>query len=643
MRVRCAWRVASACMAALALLARDRSSGNAVAAGTVTITATVGSVSGQATVTVISGALTPGTVLWAAPQASGFTTWNMIEAEPSANGPGAYVLGSDSAGDVLLQAMTGDGRQLWQQVITAPNGSCCAATSDNTGGVLLNGSSLVDFDGATSSEKWQFSPQNGGGLSSSLAVGFDGTVYAIEGECVAGALISCLDSIDGTSGTLKSQVQLPADIGEANPPCWDQKIVNFGRQTPPVIGPDGQVYILSDSNHITPGQNGLCDMTFTETLSLLKNGTPYATLATYSVDDGGSRQQYFYFEPVSVIPDGNGGLLANFTTWAGGGAGILTIADTNGASASFPGFNMYPPADNMVLGDNNTAFMTDGTRVVSFNTTSLQTNWTYMSTNGLSLIKATFGSGVLIDDSQQGVIQLDATGTAGSPVAALQNAIPFNLLSSISDSATDLGSWGQVSSGVANIVAGQETDSASGYSTTTGALPSQRSAAAPAHPVNFKQVEGYPSPDGTGTLFFEYQWSSSTGKQSDLAACQVGEFVNYPSPDLTYTWPPPFVQQTANPTILGGSADNPYLKDHNWAPGNPPGAANGYAKPYLTKQFTAEQSFWWKCSYQSKDKINFFTSEPIPLARQTFYDSDHLWKYKAQKSNVTGIAILPVQ
>jgi hypothetical protein len=70
-------------------------------------------------------------------------------------------------------------------------------------------------------------------------------------------------------------------------------------------------------------------------------------------------------------------------------------------------------------------FATDGGSVVAFSVPSLAPTWTYTSTAGsLSLVAATSGGGVTINDSQQGVIQLDSTGTPGAPIASLQGAIP---------------------------------------------------------------------------------------------------------------------------------------------------------------------------------------------------------------------------
>ena len=64
------------------------------AVGQVTLTATVGGVSTQTTVTVLSGTSLPvGTVLWSAPPVANFTTQNIIQAVPTADGPGFCLFG----------------------------------------------------------------------------------------------------------------------------------------------------------------------------------------------------------------------------------------------------------------------------------------------------------------------------------------------------------------------------------------------------------------------------------------------------------------------------------------------------------------------------------------------------------------------
>jgi hypothetical protein len=110
----------------------------------------------------------------------------------------------------------------------------------------------------------------------------------------------------------------------------------------------------------------------------------------------------------------------------------------------------------MVLGDNSTAFVTDGATVTALRVPGLQVLWDYASAGGaLSFVAATAGGGVVINDSQQGAIQLDANGNASSPMASLQGSEPFSLglpmFASLDGSF--LGFWANLSSGATAMTA----------------------------------------------------------------------------------------------------------------------------------------------------------------------------------------------
>src|SRR5580658_6310587 len=111
----------------------------------------------------------------------------------------------------------------------------------------------------------------------------------------------------------------------------------------------------------------------------------------------------------------------------------------SGAQVNFP-----IGVKSMVLGDNGMAFATDGNSVVSFSVPSLAPTWSYTSTGGgLSFVAATSGGGVTINDSQQGVIQLDSSGNAGTPAGSLQGSTPFQpgLPIFIAQDGTSSGAW----------------------------------------------------------------------------------------------------------------------------------------------------------------------------------------------------------
>lgn len=152
-----------------------------------------------------------------------------------------------------------------------------------------------------------------------------------------------------------------------------------------------------------------------------------------------------------------------------------------------------------------------------------------------------------------------------------------------------------------------------------------------AYIVNFRQVSA--TPLSGGALSFRYEWSSSTGTQSDLSGCTVGESVFYPGSDNPYEWPLPMVQQTVNPTVVSGSGANAGMTDINGAPGS-------YRTPYYAVEFKARQRFWWKCTGYQNGEMQY----PLPdieITRRVYRDASGAWKYQMTKSGETNTATLP--
>jgi len=92
-----------------------------------------------------------------------------------------------------------------------------------------------------------------------------------------------------------------------------------------------------------------------------------------------------------------------------------------------------------------------------------------------------------------------------------------------------------------------------GYS-TTGEAQGEVTVLCP-RPVNFRQTEGHPGPNGA--LHFEYRWDSNTGNLAHLA-CNVGERVTYS------TWPfpnPPFADSPPNPAEINVPASDGVFSD----------------------------------------------------------------------------------
>jgi hypothetical protein len=464
------WSVSDTTVASFESSSPNTLVGNAV--GTVTLTATVGSVTGQTTVTVLAGSsLAVGTVLWSAPPPSGYTTQQIVQAVPTANGPGLYAVAFDSNSDILVQALKADGEQLWQSSPATDSSGYLAAypsyslrgAGDNTGGLLLavtpqpyawdpgaalyplGPNFLMDLNPQTGQQNWTYSAS--GTLNPSVAVGSDGTIYAVEVNFSSnpnsnGGYLGTayLDMINGISGALNSQIALPTTLVTVPPDSCNETDAGPtelypGEYGSPVVGPDGSVYLEVAASQVT---TNFCTYTdsVTWTVSLLTispGGSPqFQNLESYSemlpdYSQGG--------QVGDVIPDGEGGVLATWTPEYGSGAywPAATVADIgpNGTVTSqFSSVNFGEQFldTNLVLSDGGTAFATDGSNIASFNISNLQQNWTYTAQSGdtLNFVAATSGGGVTINDSQLGPIQLDANGNPSQLTGQAMNSPTFS-------------------------------------------------------------------------------------------------------------------------------------------------------------------------------------------------------------------------
>lgn len=459
------------------------------AAGTVTLTATVGSVAGQTTVTVLAGSsLAVGTVLWSALPPSGYTTQQIVQAVPTANGPDLYAIDTDANLDIIVQALKSDGTQLWQTAVNA-RGVSIVGLGDNSGGLLIEAvsqpaetSNLTDLSAQTGSQAWQYTASSYGSLSQDVAIGLDGTVYVVETDVPGYAEgQSYIDELS-PSGSLLSQIPLPTSSFTqvtSCPAALNGTETYPGLSGPLVVTPDGSVYAEIESSQTSAFDPSYCGQdqvtAYNETLSLLQilpgGGTQTQTLATYSLSDWSGLPDSIdsppYHNPGEVIPDGQGGELTTWLDVQNGGTGTYptTIADIGQQGtyqATFPTINLpnYTANDsNLVLGDNNTAFVTDGTNVVSLNASTLQQNWTYTSTSGgtLNFVAATSGGGVTINDSQLGLISLDSSGNGSSPIPGFSAWQPWAL-----------GMWPAISNGALAFAAGPQSKTSTSVSPTPG-------------------------------------------------------------------------------------------------------------------------------------------------------------------------------
>jgi C-terminal processing protease CtpA/Prc len=151
--------------------------------------------------------------------------------------------------------------------------------------------------------------------------------------------------------------------------------------------------------------------------------------------------------------------------------------------------------------------------------------------------------------------------------------------------------------------------------------------------TNF-QRQSWSAKPATGELDINYTWSASTGNQSDLAACQLAEYVTYPGSGGTYTWPrPPFGQVTANPTSGGGNGANSLYIDMHLPPAS-------WIKPYIGASFQASQTYQYVCpcvNSGNQVKLGQYT-----ITRSVTKNSDGTYKYTVTKSSGESATLDPL-
>ena len=378
-----------------------------VAAGSVTLTASVRGVSAQIQVNILGGASLPvGTLQWTAPPIPGFTTVSLAQAIPTANAPDLYRISSDNNSNWLVQASTSDGQQKWQQLQQLDPSSgpvLMQAIPDASGGLILffcdrylsqNDCQLVDLDGQTGQPAWQYvSPI--GFTRSSVAVRQDGSIITTEYDPVSedGWLVA----FNGVTGQ--------------RVPLYD--LSSYYTYGPTTVDANGSSYIL------------FVDET-TQNVDLLVASSD-GSVSTRQVVAAGCIPV-----PGEVIPDGQGGQLATWSCYYPGGPNTFQVTHVTpqGSNTFLLPLNgdqfahLYAP-HQLVLGENGTASATDGANaippqpasVVSFDINSGQVNWTYQAPGqeGFSIIASAADGGLVGELTDytglDEVISFDSTGS----------------------------------------------------------------------------------------------------------------------------------------------------------------------------------------------------------------------------------------
>ncbi len=426
------WSVSDATIASLA----DDGSGTltGVAPGQITLTATLGGISGQAAVNVLSGTSFPlGTTLWSAPAISGYSAYQVVQATPVAGGPDLYSF-EYSVQNLLVRALTAGGQELWR----SPLGPNCGArgTPDRNGGLIVafrqatgtncGNITVVDLDSQTGSSVWSYTSSMSDISWFEVAIGFDGKVWLNDVINATHTLVA----VDGDTGVLAFLYAAPA--GSLTYIDINGRITispSAGVLGRPSVGPDGTVFAEVMVRNDVQRYSGPYSPSVTLSLLAVPPGgsaavTPFNTITALQPD--GSAPFPWIGD---VIPDGQGGTLAAWADccWQGYHTHVA-----HGAQDFAIPLNTYAPG--MVLGENQTVFATDGGNVVSFDLSgALRWSWSDPDVygQGVTLIAATSGGGLVAKNTDQNgadtVLRFDANGTptADQWTAAACQAVDF--------------------------------------------------------------------------------------------------------------------------------------------------------------------------------------------------------------------------
>ena len=194
--------------------------------------------------------------------------------------------------------------------------------------------------------------------------------------------------------------------------------------TDPVIDSDGTVWAAYAVTNVSSNS-------FSETLSLLKatpdGGVSMPVIKTLSGDPSFGP----FAGPWQIIPNGQGGALVSWSTntfspAAGDFVYHVSNVTSDGGSADFT----FPSWMNkMVLGENGIAYADNFGEVRAFDTNSGASPWTYSPGPFVNLVGVLSGGGVIVNQSNLGLVTLDSAGKAIASLGInVPSAVPWALV-----------------------------------------------------------------------------------------------------------------------------------------------------------------------------------------------------------------------
>jgi hypothetical protein len=283
---------------------------------------------------------------------------------------------------------------------------------------------LADIDGLTGAQAWtqnvytDFNIIPASEIFKNYAIRGDGAIFDSFNDTTAPYSVVMRDGNTGqTRLNLPIQQSTFNDVG-----CGS--VLENGPISPPFVDTDGATNFLYTVYQATRPVCGVYqNATVASTLWQMKIG-PDNSITSLPITSAPS-----FIDPSQAIPDGQGGLLAvwGLTSFVYSGVNqglyVAHVSSNNAVISTLrldqavPGFSgVY----QMVLGENGTAFATDGATVVSFDINSAQINWIYASPSQttVSIIASASGNSLVAKTTAQNgtdtVVRLDALGQPSS-------------------------------------------------------------------------------------------------------------------------------------------------------------------------------------------------------------------------------------
>lgn len=346
----------------------------ATAPGVVTLSATVGGVTTETQVTIVSETtVVAGQSLWTSTAATGLPVKQVVRATPTVSGPDLYVI-SGNTGRTVIQALALDGRQLWQESVAAAVNN--NSTPDGLGGLILTFPNdctsgrpmkIIAVDGPTGEWRWDVQAASACTVEApQFALRQDQAVAVVSPGNTSG--LPGLTILDGTTGQpIVTPPIPPSSFTQSN----GTVLQGYSRVGPPMVDVDGSVIMEYEQRLVAYPPR--VEQTGIFLLKVAPSGATSTTQLTSVTTDTN-------LFPGRIIPDGQGGLIASWTFSPAGGT--LDANPLRGAHLTSTGtvteFNLpiqppqlltennVPIAVAMALGDSGTVFATYGAQVASF-------------------------------------------------------------------------------------------------------------------------------------------------------------------------------------------------------------------------------------------------------------------------------------